>query len=115
MVPHKTARGAAALERLKVFEGVPPPYDKQRRVVVPSALRVLRLKPGRKFCSVKRISAEMGWKYQGVVEKLEEKRAAKSKVYFARKRALLKLKAQATEKVKKDLAPVAAKLQAFGY
>jgi hypothetical protein len=28
MVPHKSARGAEALKRLKVFEGVPPPYDK---------------------------------------------------------------------------------------
>ena len=28
MLPHKTARGQAALERLKVFEGIPPPYDK---------------------------------------------------------------------------------------
>ena len=28
MVPHKTPRGALALERLKVYEGVPAPYDK---------------------------------------------------------------------------------------
>jgi len=56
MVPHKTARGAAALERLKLFEGVPPPYDKKKRMVVPDALRVLRLKPGRKYCTVK-----VGW------------------------------------------------------
>jgi len=28
MIPHKTPRGAAALERLKAFEGVPYPYDK---------------------------------------------------------------------------------------
>jgi hypothetical protein len=53
MVPHKSARGAAALERLKLFEGVPPPYDKKKRMVVPDALRVLRLKPGRKYCTVK--------------------------------------------------------------
>jgi hypothetical protein len=53
MVPHKTPRGAAALERLKLFEGVPPPYDKKKRMVVPDALRVLRLKPGRKYCTVK--------------------------------------------------------------
>jgi large subunit ribosomal protein L13Ae len=53
MVPHKTARGAAALDRLKLFEGVPPPYDKKKRMVVPDALRVLRLKPGRKYCTVK--------------------------------------------------------------
>ena len=69
MIPHKTARGAAALERLKVFEGVPPPYDKKKKVVVPQALRVLRLQPGRKFCTVGRLSHEVGWKYQDVVER----------------------------------------------
>jgi len=69
MIPHKTARGAAAMERLKVFEGVPPPYDKVKRVVVPQALRVLRLKPGRKYCTVGRLSHEVGWKYQDVVAK----------------------------------------------
>merc|ERR1712141_471809 len=37
MVPHKLTRGKDALARLKVFEGVPPPYDKQKRQVVPSA------------------------------------------------------------------------------
>jgi hypothetical protein len=67
MIPHKTARGAAAMERLKTFEGVPPPYDTQKRVVVPQALRVLRLKPGRKYCSVGRLGHEFGWKYQDVV------------------------------------------------
>lgn len=67
MIPHKTARGAAALERLKVFEGVPPPYDKKQRLVVPQALRVLRLKPGRKYCTVGRLAHEVGWKYQDVV------------------------------------------------
>ncbi|KAJ3283048.1 ribosomal protein L13 [Rhizoclosmatium globosum] len=115
MIPHKTARGAAALERLKVFEGVPPPYDKVKRVVVPAALRVLRLKPGRKFCTVKRISSEMGWKYQGVVERLEEKRKAKNQVYFARKKALNKLKVQAAAKVAGEVDAVNAKLAAFGY
>lgn len=55
------------MERLKVFEGVPPPYDKKKRMVVPQALRVLRLKPGRKFCTVGRLSHEVGWKYQDVV------------------------------------------------
>lgn len=28
MLPHKTKRGQAALERLKVLDGIPPPYDK---------------------------------------------------------------------------------------
>lgn len=64
MIPHKTARGAAAMERLKVFEGIPPPYDKKKRMVVPQALRILRLKQGRKYCTVGRLSHEVGWKYQ---------------------------------------------------
>lgn len=48
MVPHKTERGKEALKRMKVFEGIPPPYDKKKRVVVPQAMRVMCLKPGRK-------------------------------------------------------------------
>lgn len=52
MLPHKLHRGKEALGRLKVFEGIPPPYDKQKRMVVPSALRVLRLKSRRKVMPV---------------------------------------------------------------
>lgn len=90
MIPHKTARGAAALERLKVFEGVPPPYDKKKKMVVPQALRVLRLQPGRKYCLVGRLSHEVGWKYQDVVEKYVWNpgqavgRSSTSRLYFER-------------------------------
>ncbi len=59
MVPHKTKRGAAALDRLKVFEGVPAPYDKVKRVVVPSALQVLRLQHGHKFCKLGDLAASV--------------------------------------------------------
>ena len=52
MVPHKTKRGAVALERLKTFEGIPPPYDKVKRMVVPDALKVLRLQHGHKSCQL---------------------------------------------------------------
>jgi hypothetical protein len=48
MLPHKTERGKQALRRLKTYEGIPPPYDRRKRVVVPGALRVICLKPGRK-------------------------------------------------------------------
>jgi hypothetical protein len=43
MIPHKTKRGANALARLKVFEGVPTPYDKIKRMVVPDALKFVLL------------------------------------------------------------------------
>lgn len=48
MLPHKTERGKQALRKLKTYEGIPPPYDRRKRVVVPGALRVVCLKPGRK-------------------------------------------------------------------
>merc|ERR1712203_1272828 len=40
MVPHKTERGKAALKRLVTYEGIPPPYDKKKKMVVPSVLLV---------------------------------------------------------------------------
>merc|ERR1711879_231071 len=70
MIPHKSERGKEALKRLQTFEGIPPPYDKKKRMVITSALRVLRLKPGRKSCSLGRLSHEVGWKYQDVIETL---------------------------------------------
>ncbi|WWC58867.1 60S ribosomal protein uL13 [Kwoniella dejecticola CBS 10117] len=110
MVPHKTSRGAAALKRLELFEGVPPAQDKVKKMVVPAALRVLRLKPGRKFCTLKRISAEVGWNYKDVVDRLEEKRKVKGQAYFERKQAALKLRAKADASVAKN-----ETLTQFGY
>lgn len=115
MIPHKTARGAAALERLKVFEGIPPPYDKQKRLVIPQALRVLRLAPGRKYTTLKRLSSEFGWKYEDVVSRLEEKRKVKSAAYYEKKKALLRLRATAAKKVESELKSVNAVLAASGF
>ncbi|KAH0607104.1 uncharacterized protein LAJ45_11006 [Morchella importuna] len=111
MISHKTARGQAALERLKVFEGIPPPYDTKKRLVVPQALRILRLKPGRKYCTVGRLSTEVGWKYDDVVKRLEEKRKVKSKAYYARKLALAKRLGEA----QKNTATNKEELAALGY
>jgi hypothetical protein len=66
MVPHKTPRGAAALERLKCFEGVPPPFDKVKRLVVPDALQVLRLQHGHRFCKLGQLAQSVSWAPKGV-------------------------------------------------
>lgn len=114
MIPHKTARGAAAMERLKVFEGVPPPYDKKKRVVVPQALRILRLRPGRKYCTVGRLSHEVGWKYQDVVARLEERRKVKSKAYYERKKAARRNLAKAEQGANVD-SKTKSQLAQYGY
>lgn len=96
MLPHKTARGAAALQRLKVFEGCPEPFNSQRKMVVPAAMRVLRLKPGREYTTVGRLSHEVGWKYQNILGQLEQQRLAEGKQYWQGKQS--KLAAAAAKK-----------------
>jgi large subunit ribosomal protein L13Ae len=115
MLPHKLHRGQEALERLKVYEGIPPPYDKQKRQVVPSALRVLRLKPRRKYCQLSRLSHEVGWKYQTVVATLEKRRKLKSTVYYKRKVADRKLLEKAKLNVAKKTEQYQKVLEAFGF
>ncbi|GFR44024.1 hypothetical protein Agub_g5180 [Astrephomene gubernaculifera] len=100
MIPHKTPRGAAALERLKAFEGVPTPYDKVKRLVVPDALKALRLQHGHRYCKMGDLSAAVGWKHQAAVAELEEKRKAKAKAFYVAKKKLIALRAKAAAQVK---------------
>ncbi|KAI9145781.1 60S ribosomal protein L16 [Paraphysoderma sedebokerense] len=115
MVPHKSPRGAAALSNLKVFEGIPPAYNKTKRMVVPEALRVLRLRPGRKYTTIKRISEEFGWKYSDVVSKLEAKRKEQGKVYHEAKKLAARQKVKAAQMASKELAKVNESLAALGH
>merc|ERR1712127_226598 len=110
MIPHKTHRGKCAMERVKGFEGVPEEYATKKRVVVPDAFRVTRLKPGRRFCVLGRISDEIGWKFKDVVDRLESKRKASAAVYYDTKKA--ELAKVAAAKVAIPGAPILAK---FGY
>merc|ERR1711974_83517 len=117
MIPHKTARGAEALNRLKVFEGCPPPYDTVKKVVVPEALRILRLRPQRKYTVLGDLASEVGWKYKEVVGKLEEKRKVRSTAYYEKKKALNKIKAKAVAAANESsaLQPVRPLLAEYGY
>lgn len=99
MIPHKTPRGAAALDRLKAFEGVPHPYDKVKRLVIPDALRVLRLQHGHKYCKLGDLSAAVGWRHQETVAELEAKRKAKSAAFYEAKKKLRALRAKAESQV----------------
>ena len=61
MIPHKTKRGTEALNRLKIFEGCPFPYSNKKKLCVGKALKVVRLKHGRKNCTVGALSKSIGW------------------------------------------------------
>jgi large subunit ribosomal protein L13Ae len=110
MIPHKTYRGKRAMERLKCFEGIPAPYDTKKRMCVPDAFRLTRLKVGRRFCVLGRISHEIGWKSKDVVERLEAKRTEAAAAYWETKKALLAKTAAA-----KEAAGSPGVLATFGY
>ena len=82
MIPHKKPRGAAALGRLKVFDGIPYPYDHKRRMVVPEALKIVQLRDNRKFCVLGDLANLSGWTKQNLVERLENKRKEKADKYW---------------------------------
>ncbi|XP_039137003.1 60S ribosomal protein L13a-4-like [Dioscorea cayenensis subsp. rotundata] len=103
MIPHKTKRGAAALARLKAYEGVPPPYDKMKRMVIPDALKVLRLQPGHKYCLLGRLSKEVGWNHYDTIKELEEKRKQRAQVAYERRKQLTKLRLKAEKAVEEKL------------
>mmetsp|Transcript_13975 Transcript_13975/g.30128 ORF Transcript_13975/g.30128 Transcript_13975/m.30128 type:complete len:209 (+) Transcript_13975:38-664(+) len=115
MVHQKTARGQAAIGRLSTFEGVPHPYDKMKRQVIPSALRVLRLKPNRKYTVVKDLANNVGWKHKDLIDSLEDKRRAKSQVYFDKKKASAALAKKAEAAGAGELAEVNKILSLSGY
>merc|ERR1740139_2120715 len=100
MVPHKTARGAGALDRFKAFEGIPHPYDRKKRMVVPQALKVLRLRPERRFCKLGDLSAEFGWKHKELINRLEDQRKVKSMAFHKKRVATTRSRADAVNKVK---------------
>merc|ERR1711924_191232 len=102
MVPHKTPRGAAALDRLKTYEGIPHPYDRKKRMVLPSCLKVLRIRPERKFCKLGDLSSQNGRKQKDLVERLESRRKVKSAAFYAKKKASKKTLQKAKETAKLD-------------
>lgn len=103
MILHQTKRGAAALARLKAYEGVPPPYDKIKRMVIPDALKVLRLQPGHKYCLLGRLSSEVGWNHYDTIRELEKKRKDRAQVAYERKKQLNKLRVKAEKSAEENL------------
>jgi large subunit ribosomal protein L13Ae len=113
MLPHKISRGAQALGRLKIFEGVPAPYDTKNREVVPDALRAVKLSSFRKFCTLGDLSSEVGWGKRALVEKMENKRRERASAWHKRR-------LEGENKVRKalnlkEIDAVRAQLATYGY
>lgn len=82
MIPHKTARGAAAMGRLKIFEGCPHPYSHQKKVCVTAALKAVMLDSFRKWTYLGELSSRVGWNHGETIENLENKRKERAQKYY---------------------------------
>jgi len=115
MLPHKTKRGAHALSLLKIHEGIPAPYDKKKRLVVPQALSVVRWDPQTKHTVLGELAKTVGWKYHNVVARLEVKRTARASQWFEKKKTLQALVRIAEKKAAPEVKELQQKLIALGY
>jgi large subunit ribosomal protein L13Ae len=89
------------LARLKVFEGMPAPYDTTKKQYIPDAMRCVKLASFRKFCTLGDLSSQVGWGKQQVIAKLEAKR---------KERGLVWHKKRIEKRVKRQTAPAAAEI-----
>lgn len=115
MLNHMEPRGRDALARLSTFEGIPAPYDKQKRVVVPAALRVMRLKPTRAYTIIGELAHSVGWKHMDLLSKLEDKRKVEAAEFFSKKKSNALLRQKAEKACAGELAKVNDVLANAGY
>ena len=99
--------------RLKVFEGVPAPYDTKKRQVIPDALRCVKLTSFRKFCKLGDLSSQVGWNQQQLVEKLENKRRDRALTWH--KKRIQKAAGRVKTQNQTEINKVRAQLAEYGY
>lgn len=99
--------------RLKVFEGVPAPYDTKKRKVVNEALKNLRMKNHRKFCLLGDLCTQVGWKHQTLVDRLEERRKKRAQSFHDNK--VKKRNQKRSAEGLKDVKDIKQKLAVYGF
>ncbi|XP_030077473.1 putative 60S ribosomal protein L13a protein RPL13AP3 [Microcaecilia unicolor] len=106
---HKSECDQAALERLKVFDGIPPPYDRRKRMVVPAALKIVY--PN---LHISRLAHEVKWKYQASIATLEEKWKEQAKLHYEKKKEVMKLKKHSEKNVEGKITKYTDVLKQYG-
>ena len=114
MIPHKSKLGAAALGRLKCFDGCPLSWNSKKRMVVPDALKVVRLKPNSRHCLQGDISTECGWNNADLLRGLEVERTKRNSKWH-KERTANRTKRADKLKNNAELAKVNKELEAYGF
>lgn len=71
--------------------------ERKKRMVIPSALRIVRLKPARNYCRLGELSSRVGWSHGDLVARLEEKRKTRSGGYYQKKKETLRMQREAKQ------------------
>ena len=114
MIPYKTEKGAAAMGRLKCFDGCPVSANNMKKMVIPDALKAAKLAPRAKFAVLGNVAKECGWTQQELIDDLEEKRIAKNHEWYVKK---VEHEKAEEKQLKKDneLKKVNGELAKYGY
>merc|ERR1712079_286047 len=115
--PTQDREGQGCSQASADIRGCSSPLPKKKKMVIPSALKVLRLKAGRRFCSLGRLGHEVGWKYQDIVAALEAKRKVKGEAFYKAKVEVAKAKAALVKdaKIAKRIAPYQEIIESYGH
>jgi large subunit ribosomal protein L13Ae len=114
MLPYKTPRGAACLGRLKCFDGCPMTVNATKKMVIPDALKVVKLAPRAKYTVLGNVAKECGWTKQSLIDRLEAKRTARNHEWYLKKVEESKKEKDALAK-SEELKEVNKQLAEFGY
>jgi large subunit ribosomal protein L13Ae len=98
MIPYKTAKGAAAMGRLKCFDGCPVSANTMKKMVIPDALKAAKLAPRAKFAVLGNVAKDCGWTQQELIDELEEKRISKNHEWYVKKVELEKAEQKEIQK-----------------
>ena len=114
MLPYKTAKGEAALGRLKCFDGCPVSVNAKKKMVIPEALKAVRLQPRAKYSVLGNIAKECGWTKQDLISTVEAKRIGRNHEWYKKKVDNLK-KEKEVIKNNKEVQDVNKQLEEYGY
>lgn len=82
-------------------------------MVIPDALKVMRIKDNRKFCVLGDLAKLVGWTRKDLVERLEEKRKVKANKFYEMKKK--KVDARAKAEKSKEVAKFNEELAKYGF
>ena len=114
MIPYKTAKGAAAMGRLKCFDGCPVSANAMKKMVIPDALKAVKLGSRAKYCVLGNVAKDCGWTQQELIDELEEKRITKNHEWYLKKVEQEKAECKAIKK-NAEIKKVDEELAKYGY